>query len=155
MSFLRKFLDRIFASSAENEGSPLRSSGERAQGRSVLEVGQSWTYRDAPNAASRVVIGRLDKMRGYGTVVSVCITNVPVPGSEPGKSEVFDIFHAPITEDVLTESLLELVGQEATSPDFEEGYADWRASLEDGEAGVFTISPVGVIGLYGRVPKRA
>jgi hypothetical protein len=94
-------------------------------------------------------------MRGYGTVVSVCITNVPVRGPEPGKSEVFDIFHAPIAEDALIDSLLELVGQEATSPGFEEGYADWRASLEDGEAGVFTISPASVIGLYGRVPKRA
>jgi len=155
MNPLKKFLASIFARS-ENDGRlPAHSAKEPAQNRLQLEAGQSWTYRDAPNAISRVVIGRLDEMKGVGTVVSVCITNVPVKSPEPGSPELFDVFHAPITEDVLVDSLLEKIGREATSPGFEEAYLDWRAWLAAGEAGVFTISPAKVIGLYGRVPKRA
>jgi len=151
MDSLRKFVARMFAGSAYDARLTAQSAKEPAQNRLELEAGQSWTYRDAPNAMSRVVIGRLDEMKGVGTVVSICITNVPAKRPKPGSPEVFDIFHAPMTEQALVDSLLEKVGQEETSAGFEEGYADWRTLLDAGEAGVFTISPAKVIGLYDRL----
>jgi hypothetical protein len=143
----------MFAGSGDDRRQPKLSAEGLPQDRLALEAGQSWTYCDAPNAASRVVIGRIDQLSGIGTVVSVSITNVPVSGGGPRSSEFFDVFHAPITADALLGTLLEHVGTGTPSPGFEEAYADWRNSLEAGEAGVFTISPVGVISLYGRVRK--
>lgn len=153
MSSFRKFVARMFTRSEDDRRPPEHPAGGLPQDRFELEAGQSWTYRDAPNAASRVVIGRIDQLKGMGTVVSVSITNVPVPGGGPSSSEFFDIFHAPITADALLVALLEHVGSGTSSPGFEEAYVDWRNSLEAGEAGVFTIGPVGVISLYGRVPR--
>jgi hypothetical protein len=109
------------------------------------EAGQVWTFRDAPLPQSRVVIGRLDHGARDGWIVSVSITNVYVPDTANGGRYLTDISHAPMTVQALDASVIAQDGEGASVHDFEDGYGEWRAAFDKGEAGVFTIGAADIV----------
>ncbi len=98
--------------------------------------GQIWTYKDAVPATSRVIIGRIDIFPGDRTVISVSITDAPIPTTtEPLQT----ISHLPFDEGALRQSVEKQVGVAMVPSEFAEGYQLWREEYDRGDAGTFTI----------------
>jgi hypothetical protein len=111
---------------------PERASSPR------YRVGQVWHYQTRPGEeASRVIIGRIEKIEGIGTVVHVKLTGLELRGPQ-GVATV--MFHAPVAEAYLSASVTELTGERGDLEGFAEGYGMWRAAYRDGKAGVFTLT---------------
>lgn len=109
-----------------------------------VEEGQTWTFKDAPHPDVRIVIGKIEQIwDGKDIAVSVSIVNLR---TERGNLIGQTISHLPFSREALQPHLVEL--NEVSLPldsEFEGGYATWKAALERGEAGVFTISPAEAI----------
>lgn len=109
--------------------------------RAVFVEGQLWTYEGAALPGSRVLIGRVDRPGGAGApIVSIAVTEVPLPDRDTGEIAPRMIDHAPITGEALARCLREQVGTAPVPPDFEDGYGLWRQAFDRGEAGAFTVS---------------
>jgi hypothetical protein len=109
---------------------PERASSPR------YRVGQVWRYQTRPGEeASRVIVGRIERIEGLGTVVHVKLTGLRLRGPQ-GVATV--MFHAPVAEPQLSASVTDLTEARGDLGGFAEGYAMWRSAYESGQAGVFT-----------------
>ncbi|WP_182085155.1 hypothetical protein [Aureimonas sp. ME7] len=102
-----------------------------------LAPGQVWTYSDAVSPTSRVVIGRVDDFGDGIQVVSIAVTDVPIPTVDASRQT---IGHMPFAPDGILPSLIRLEEDGAISDGFEDGYATWRSAWDEGQAGAFTLS---------------
>jgi hypothetical protein len=103
--------------------------------------GQVWKYKTrAGEEASRVVILKIDEVEGLGRIYSVSIIGLKLaaPRNESGFQE--QLPHAPVSEKTLNESVTELVGEAAASPEFYRGYDIWKEAFDRGAAGVYTVT---------------
>jgi hypothetical protein len=103
-----------------------------------FSVGQVWTYatRDCePN--SRITIVRLDEDPDFGSIIHVFVSGVSIPNTQaPGGATTF-IAHLPYSEEALEQCVIQLDGESAELPDYEDAYQLWRTAFELDEAGVF------------------
>ena len=105
-----------------------------------FRIGQVWRYQTRPGeGASRVIIGRIERIEGIGRVVHVKLTDLKLMSSAAPGSVATILFHVPMREDWLAASLLELTPERGDLEGFAEGYGTWLAAYRRGEAGVFTI----------------
>lgn len=112
------------------------------------QVGQVWTFADAPLPESRVIIGSLDDIPQFGLVVSISVMSVPVDGVAPGSTDIIDIEHAPMAPEFLDECLTDLVGFHPPLRNFEALRNNWlEANAKEG-AGIFTIAVRELIAIY-------
>lgn len=122
----------LVAACASGPPMPERASSPR------YRVGQVWRYQTRPGEeASRVIIGRIEKIEGVGTVVHVKLTGLDLRGPQ-GVATV--MFHAPVGEAYLSASVTELTDERGDLDGFAEGYAMWRVAYREGKAGVFTLT---------------
>ena len=108
--------------------------------RAGFRVGQVWHYKTRPQEPnSTFTIVRIDNLPG-GTVIHISVRSVKVrnPRSKTGFSET--IAHSPFWESAIRQSVDQLAEENAESPNYEEGYREWRRAIDAGEGGVFTIS---------------
>jgi hypothetical protein len=117
----------------------------------TLATGQVWTFSDAATADARIIIGDVETIwDDKETAVSVSVVRlqkVRLPNGELGGDE---IFHLPFAKDELTKHLIKKSDEKLTAPEgyvegYVEGYGVWKAAIDAGEAGVFTIPPAEVI----------
>ena len=105
-----------------------------------FRIGQVWRYQTRPGeGASRVIIGRIERIEGIGRVVHVKLTDVKLMSPAAPGSVATIMFHVPMREDWLAYSLVELTPEQGDLEGFAEGYGAWLAAYRRGEAGVFTI----------------
>jgi hypothetical protein len=110
-----------------------------------FKPGQTWTYRGAIPASSRVIIGAVDNLDGESQpIVSISVTDAPIPND--GK-QLQTVPHLPVAGDVLRESVVELKGVGPIPDGFEHGYSLWRQAYDSGKGGYFTISVEEIVGL--------
>jgi hypothetical protein len=103
-----------------------------------FRVGQVWRYQTRPGEeASRVIVGRVERVGAAGTVVHVKLTGLRLEGPQ-GVGTL--VYHAPIAEAQMEASVTELTEERGDLAGFAEGYAMWRAAYLDGKAGVFTLT---------------
>lgn len=122
----------VLAACVSGPPMPERASSPR------YRVGQVWQYQTRPGEeASRVIVGRIEKIEGIGTVVHVKLTGVQLRGPQ-GVATV--MFHAPVAEAHLSASVTELTDERGDLEGFAEGYGMWRAAYREGKAGVFTLT---------------
>jgi hypothetical protein len=101
--------------------------------------GQVWSYQDANPATSRVIIGKVDKLGNGQNIVSISVTDAPIPTTE---APLQTIGHMPFDEEVLQTSLIKQEGNGTIPAQFADGYETWRAAYDAGKAGAFTIPVV-------------
>ncbi|NGN42442.1 hypothetical protein G6N74_15340 [Mesorhizobium sp. CGMCC 1.15528] len=101
--------------------------------------GQVWSYQDASPATSRVIIGKVDKMANGQNIVSISVTDAPIPTTE---TPLQTIGHMPFDKEALQTSLLKQEGNVTVPAEFAGGYETWRAAYDAGKAGAFTIPVV-------------
>lgn len=112
------------------------------------QVGQLWTFADAPLSDSRLIIGALDDLPDFGLVVSIAVTAMPVDGIEPGTRDIIGIDHAPMSPEALDACLLNIVGFSPPPKNFETLRASWLEAHAKEGAGVFTVSVADLISIY-------
>jgi len=99
--------------------------------------GQVWTFKDAPLSESRVIVGKVENIKGYGWVVSVCITNVHIEYKNGVK--LTDISHIPISKEAMEASVVEHTETREPVDGFDLARHEWRELIDAREAGVFTV----------------
>ena len=105
-----------------------------------FRIGQVWRYQTRPGeGASRVIIGRIERIEGIGKVVHVKLTDLKLMSPAAPGSVATIMFHAPVREDWLAASVVELTTERGDLAGFAEGYGKWLAAYRTGEAGVFTV----------------
>ena len=110
------------------------------------EVGQVWTFPETEDRPQLIVtIGRIDKAEDLGADPSnsAVLSVTMVPSDEARKLDWPKLGHTPIAASAFDAlGTAELVMDGVTPADgFEEGYATWRRDFDEGEAGVFTVTP--------------
>ena len=111
-------------------------------------VEQTWTFANAPQSATRAVVGALDELEGLGLVVSISVINVPVVHPKTGKSEMHDIQHAPMLPEALDACLLQQQGKVHLAPMFENLRKQWLEAVRTEGAGAFSVSVAELIAMY-------
>ena len=105
-----------------------------------FRVGQVWRYQTRlGEETSRAIIGRIERIEGIGKVVHVKLTGLHLTSSAAPGAVGTIMFHAPVVEDWLAASVVELTPERGDLEGFAEGYGKWLAAYRKGEAGVFTI----------------
>jgi len=104
-------------------------------------VGQVWRYETrVGEEQSRAIIGRIERIDGIGMVVHVKLTGLHLTNAAAAPGAVGTImYHAPMREDWVAASLLELTTERGDLDGFAEGYGKWLAAYRKGEAGVFSV----------------
>ena len=105
----------------------------------ALAPGQVCTYRGAIVPTSRAIIGRVDSEPGGSTIISITLTDVPLPDPATGTLVPKEASHLPMDGAALRASLVECAGTAPVTAAFWEGYAIWREAYDAGRAGVFTL----------------
>ncbi|MEQ3745917.1 MAG: hypothetical protein ABNH53_06725 [Henriciella sp.] len=113
----------------------------------TLATGQVWTFSDAPTADARIIIGDVETIwDDKETAVSVSVVRLQKVRFTNGELGGDEIFHIPFAKDELTKHLIKKSDEKLTAPEgYVEGYGVWKAAIDAGEAGVFTIPPAKVI----------
>ena len=128
----------------------------------LLKPGQVWTMRGAPNAAARVIVGRVEPFKGR-MIVHITVRDLDPPSGVDGFGEEAEltISHIPIALEAAAESLSVLITPMGEiSEDFEEAYKDWKALADNGQAGIFVESiPEAVFDIFaimrGSAPEKS
>jgi hypothetical protein len=63
--------------------------------------------------------------------------------------------HAPFREDAISKSVIRVVGQARTLPEFEAGYQNWREGFDQGKAGIYTITVAEALGVMESTFRNA
>ncbi|MFQ5846089.1 MAG: hypothetical protein ACE5IQ_00270 [Candidatus Methylomirabilales bacterium] len=123
--------------------------------RSVFQPGQVWTYKTRPGEeGSRIIIGRVESAPIIGTIVHIKVVGVAVKNPRSPKGVSTEISHIPMTEEALADSVRERVQEELSLEGFEEGYAAWRESWDQGRGAAFSDPVADVIGLVEQTLNR-
>jgi hypothetical protein len=105
----------------------------------LLQPGQVWSIRHAPNPEARAIIGRVEPLNGR-MVVHMSVRGLAPPGGVDkfGENAELMIGHIPIALDAAAESLSALISPAGEiTEEFERDFADWKAAAEKDQAGIF------------------
>lgn len=91
------------------------------------EPGQIWTYKNSLDGLYLMIlkVEHIDNEK---------IIHIAIIGSEDSPD------HMPFNEDSINISVDKLISDNATVPDFEEGYNYWKEHFLMGDAGIYSIS---------------
>lgn len=105
-----------------------------------LRVGDIWAYKNRPGEdGSTLTILKIEDYPKLGKVVHIRVDGFRMINPVTG-SEFNDMPHLPFQAKAIERSITHRVGETAEIPDFNQGYAAWRAAFDEGKAGVFKIS---------------
>lgn len=105
-----------------------------------LKVGDIWAYKNRPGEdGSTLTILKIENYPKLGKVVHIRVDGFRMINPVTG-SEFNDMPHLPFQAKALERSITHRVGETAEIPDFNQGYAAWRAAFDEEKAGVFKIS---------------
>lgn len=101
--------------------------------------GQVWSYKTRPNEQkSTITILRVDETPQAKRIVHIRVEHVQLTNCRGGNApDTFE--HMPFSKEALDQSVLKIV-RTGKVPDFENGYANWRAAWDAKKAGYYTIS---------------
>jgi|HubBroStandDraft_5_1064220.scaffolds.fasta_scaffold92056_2 hypothetical protein len=103
---------------------------------SEFSPGQVWSYKTREGeGSSTITILRVETLPKLGTIIHIRINGINLKNCSGGPSPHV-IEHAPFSKDAIDKSVLKLIAQKETLPNYEAGYSDWRAHC----GGVYTIS---------------
>ena len=106
------------------------------------QEGQIWQYNTREGEENSLVyIVKIDNEERYGSIYHVYADNLSITNPYVKSGIQSELFHAPVDEETLTQSLIKLVKENSSPmPDISDGYSTWKKAFDKGEAGVFNIS---------------
>ena len=105
-----------------------------------FKVGQVWKYNNRPNEdSSTLTILKIEKYDKGDTIIHIRVDGIKLfnPNVESGYSHFIE--HLPFSEKTISRCVTYLLGQNATIPDFHEGYTHWKEAWNNGKGGYWTI----------------
>lgn len=107
----------------------------------VFAPGQVWTYPTRPGEeTSRVVVCRVEEDPKLGGIVHIAVSGLRVKNRHVRTGVTDRISHMPYGADALRACVTVLEVSNAPLPPFEEGYRQWRAAFDAGQAGVWGLA---------------
>lgn len=108
-----------------------------------LATGQLWRYHTRPGEeSSRLIINRIDLTAEHGPIYHISVLGLQI---HQGNNMLTEINHAPISQEPLLQSLIELVDDQVVYPEYEEGYNKWQEAYEEENAGIFTLDVAALV----------
>jgi hypothetical protein len=101
---------------------------------SRFAAGQKWAYQTRPGEEGSFVVVLKVERDDKDAIVHIAIEALKLKNPRAGKVSE-RIGHSPISEKALAASVTKRLAENVPLPDFEEGYASWKAA----HGGVFTI----------------
>ncbi|MET0544903.1 MAG: hypothetical protein ABWZ40_01205 [Caulobacterales bacterium] len=105
----------------------------------LVQPGQIWSIKQAPNPEARAIIGRVEPFKGR-MVLHLSVRDLAPPGGVDAFEAEAELMigHIPIALESAVESLSSLISPAGEiTPEFEQGYAEWKAAADKGQAGIF------------------
>ncbi len=101
-----------------------------------FSAGQLWSVKSTQPTSAKVIVGRVDQLKGT-TTVHVSVIDVPIPAGAANAGRIIQIGHMPFDGEALSESVDKLLATGvAPGAEFDAGYAQWK----EARGGVFRIS---------------
>ncbi len=105
-----------------------------------FKVGQIWKYNTRPGEAnSTLTILKVERYDNTGIVIHICVNGIKIKNPQRTSGFIDDIGHLPLSKDAVLKSVTTLVSEDNKSPDFREGYNNWKEAFESNKGGVFSI----------------
>lgn len=106
---------------------------------SVYQPGQVWSYHSRPGEEkSRLVILKVEEVgtdKKVGTIVHVYVDGISLKNAMGQETTV--IPHVPFDEGAIDKSVIALIRENISLPNFKTGYEYWRTEFIAGKAAVF------------------
>lgn len=112
----------------------------RAVTNANFKVGQVWAYNTRPyEAGSTLTIVKTEMDDKLGSIVHIHVQGVRMknPHDKLGLSSV--ISHLPCSEESVSQSVVQVLQESSSLPNYEEGYQEWRTAFDAGQAGIWGI----------------
>ena len=104
------------------------------------QAGQIWSYQTrAGEEASRLYIVRVDRELSARPIFHIYLDGLNLKNALMADGVQKTLPYAPVGQESLDSSVVELLQADAPMPNIGEGYGLWRLAFGRGEAGVFTI----------------
>jgi hypothetical protein len=116
--------------------------------KSKYSVGNYYSFKSRdfePDA--RLTVLKIEHQDKVGNIIHVRVDSVKIRTSENLEEYSTVVTHMPFSEAALDSSGLTKIGDAKVILDYQEGYDEWRAGFDKGDAGVFSI-PVDKAVLY-------
>jgi hypothetical protein len=95
-----------------------------------FKVGQRWSYWARPGEeTSTFIIAKIEMHPTLGTVVHVGLDNVQLKG---GGKTVGLLPHLPFSRDAIEKSATKKVEDDASMPNYQQGYNAWKQKVDEG-----------------------
>ncbi|WP_256365199.1 hypothetical protein [Pseudomonas sp. PDM25] len=105
-----------------------------------LKVSDIWAYKNRPGEdGSTLTILKIENYPKLGKIVHIRVDGFRMINPVTG-NEFNDMPHLPFQAKALERSITHRIGETAEIPDFNQGYAAWRAAFDEGSAGAFKIT---------------
>lgn len=124
-------------------------AGASLTGMKDFAPGQRWTYRTRPGeeTSTLLVLGRDQNAEG---LVAVSLKVEDISLRPPIGGTITELQHAPFAEEVLRQSVLELLQENVALPADLGSYEAWRLAFETGEVGAFDLALADTLDLIDR-----
>jgi len=109
--------------------------------------GQIWAYQTRPGEeASTVLINKVEVDEKLGRIFHISVRGVKVKNPHlEGVGVTSELPHFPVSRETLEKSLTKFINTSAPSPEYIEGYKEWKRAFDLGEAGIFSISVAEIV----------
>ncbi|MCW3059162.1 MAG: hypothetical protein JWQ02_983 [Capsulimonas sp.] len=105
-----------------------------------FKPGQVWKYHTRPyEDGSTLTIVRTEHDDRLGSIIHIHVDEVRVKAPMHKTGLITEIGHLPCAEEVISQSVTEVVRENAPLRDFMEGYQQWRDAFDAGKAGIWTV----------------
>ncbi len=103
--------------------------------------GQVWVYKTRPDEEkSTLLVNKVESDPKLGKIFHISLNNVKVKNPRFAGGVTTELPHFPVSQTTLEKSIIRLLRKEKPNVEYLEGYKEWKAAFDKGDAGIFTIS---------------
>lgn len=114
-------------------------------------VGQLWRCKGrTPDESPTLLINQIDQHPLGGEIYHVTLRDVRVRQPALPSGWIDSLPHAPVIAQTFERSDAVLIGTDTPDPAYREGYAQWKAAFDAGNAGSFGVSVATILEIVER-----
>ena len=107
---------------------------------------QKWAYKTRPGEeSSTVIINKVEAHPKLGNIYQISVTGIRIKNPAGQRGVQVELPHFPVSLTTLEQSLTNFIGQTKPTPGYLDGYNEWKAAFDQGNAGIFTITVAEIV----------